>query len=65
MRAAIGMIILAVLLPTGQARGLKAHEVWQPLRRRDYHALRTLSEVAPVTRRSVQNQRHRAPLCLQ
>jgi hypothetical protein len=27
-------------------------EVWQPLRRRDYHALRSLSGVAPVTRRS-------------
>jgi len=48
----LGRIILAVLLPTGQARGLKAHEVWQPLRRRDYHALRSLSGVAPVTRRS-------------
>src|SRR5882724_9828203 len=35
-------IILAVLLA----------EVWQPLRRRDYHALRSLSGVAPVTRRS-------------
>src|SRR5467141_1425989 len=33
-------------------RVLKAHEVWQPLRRRDYHALRSLSGVAPVTRRS-------------
>src|SRR5437868_9911722 len=48
----LGRTILAVLLPTGQARGLKAHEVWQPLRRRDYHALRNLSGVAPVTRRS-------------
>jgi transposase len=38
----IGRTILAVLLG----------EVWQPLRRRDYHALRTLSGVAPVTRRS-------------
>ena len=38
----IGRIILAVLLA----------EVWQPLRRRDYHALRSLSGVAPVTRRS-------------
>ena len=38
----IGRTILAVLLG----------EVWQPLRRRDYYALRTLSGVAPVTRRS-------------
>jgi transposase len=38
----IGRIILATLLA----------EAWQPLRRRDYHALRTLSGVAPVTRRS-------------
>src|SRR6267143_765622 len=38
----LGRIILAVLLA----------EVWQPLRRRDYHALRSLSGVAPVTRRS-------------
>jgi hypothetical protein len=48
----LGRINLAALLPTGQARGLKAHEAWQPLRRRDYHALRCLSGVAPVTRRS-------------
>lgn len=27
-------------------------EAWQPLRQRDYHVLRTLSGVAPVTRRS-------------
>jgi transposase len=27
-------------------------EAWQPLRRRDYHALRCLSGIAPVTRRS-------------
>jgi len=38
----LGRIILAVVLA----------EVWQPLRRRDYHALRGLSGVAPVTRRS-------------
>lgn len=38
----LGRIILAVLLA----------EAWQPLRRRDYHALRCLSGVAPVTRRS-------------
>jgi transposase len=38
----LGRIILAVLLT----------EAWQPLRRRDYHALRPLSGVAPVTRRS-------------
>src|SRR5260370_20774072 len=38
----LGRIILAVLLA----------EVWQPLRRRDYHALRSLSGAAPVTRRS-------------
>ena len=38
----LGRIILAVLLAEG----------WQPLRRRDYHALRILSGVAPVTRRS-------------
>ncbi len=48
----LGRITLATLLPTGQARGLKAHEAWQPLQRRDYHALRLLSGVAPVTRRS-------------
>ena len=38
----IGRIVLATLLA----------EAWQPLRRRDYHALRTLCGVAPVTRRS-------------
>src|SRR5439155_6794179 len=38
----LGRIILAALLA----------EVWQPLRRRDYHALRSLSGVAPVTSRS-------------
>jgi transposase len=38
----LGRINLAVLLA----------EAWQPLRRRDYHALRSLSGVAPVTRRS-------------
>ena len=38
----LGRIILAVLIAEG----------WQPLRRRDYHALRILSGVAPVTRRS-------------
>jgi len=38
----LGRITLAVLLA----------EAWQPLRRRDYHALRCLSGVAPVTRRS-------------
>ena len=38
----LGRINLAVLLA----------EAWQPLRRRDYHALRCLSGVAPVTRRS-------------
>jgi hypothetical protein len=38
----LGTIILAVLLAGA----------WQPLRRRDYHALRCLSGVAPVTRRS-------------
>ena len=48
----LGRINLAVLLATGQARGLKAHEAWQPLGRRDYHALRCLSGVAPVTGRS-------------
>jgi transposase len=47
----LGRIILAVLLA----------QVWQPLRRRDYHALRTLSKVAPVTRRR-QNLRRRPPL---
>lgn len=35
----IGRIVLAVLLA----------EAWEPLRRRDYHALRTLCGVAPVT----------------
>jgi transposase len=38
----LGRIILAVLLA----------EASEPLRRRNYHALRTLSGVAPVTRRS-------------
>ena len=38
----LGRIILAVLLA----------EAWQPLGRRDYHALRCLSGVAPITRRS-------------
>jgi transposase len=38
----LGRITLAVLLA----------EASEPLRRRDYHALRTLSGVAPVTRRS-------------
>ena len=36
----LGRITLAALLA----------EAWQPLRRRDYHALRPLSGVAPVTR---------------
>jgi transposase len=38
----VGRVNLATLLA----------EAWQPLRRRDYHALRTLSGAAPVTRRS-------------
>ncbi len=38
----VGRIVLATLL--GEAA--------EPLRKRDYHALRTLSDVAPVTRRS-------------
>jgi transposase len=38
----VGRIVLATLLA----------EAPEPLRRRDYHALRTLSGVAPVTRRS-------------
>jgi transposase len=38
----IGRIVLATLIA----------EAAQPLRRRDYHALRTLSGVAPVTKRS-------------
>jgi len=38
----VGRIVLATLLA----------EASEPLRRRDYHALRTLSGVAPVTRRS-------------
>ena len=38
----VGRIVLATLL--GEAA--------EPLRKRDYHALRTLSGVAPVTRRS-------------
>ena len=38
----VGRINLATLLA----------EAWEPLRRRDYHALRALSGVAPVTRRS-------------
>ena len=32
--------------------GVLLSEAWQPLRRRDYHVLRCLSGVAPVTRRS-------------
>ena len=38
----VGRIVLATLLA----------EAAEPLRRRDYHALRTLSGVAPVTKRS-------------
>lgn len=38
----LGRIAIATLLA----------EAWEPLQRRDYHALRTLSGVAPVTRRS-------------
>ena len=38
----LGRITIATLLA----------EAWQPLRERDYHALRVLSGVAPVTRRS-------------
>jgi transposase len=38
----VGRIVLATLLA----------EAWEPLRRRDYHALRNLCGVAPVTRRS-------------
>jgi hypothetical protein len=38
----VGRIVLATLLA----------EAWEPLQRRDYHALRTLSGVAPVTKRS-------------
>lgn len=38
----LGRITLATLLA----------EAWEPLRQRDYHALRTLCGVAPVTRRS-------------
>jgi transposase len=38
----VGRIVLATLLA----------EAWQPLRRRDYHSLRALAGVAPVTRRS-------------
>jgi transposase len=38
----VGRIVLATLLT----------EAWEPLRRRDYHTLRALSGVAPVTRRS-------------
>lgn len=38
----IGLIVLAALLA----------EAWQPLKARDYHALRALSGVAPVTQRS-------------
>lgn len=38
----VGRIVLATLLS----------EAWEPLRRRDYHALRNLCGVAPVTRRS-------------
>lgn len=38
----VGRIVLATLLA----------EAWEPLRARDYHALRALSGIAPVTRRS-------------
>lgn len=38
----VGRIVLATLLA----------EAWEPLQRRDYHALRNLCGVAPVTRRS-------------
>jgi transposase len=38
----VGRIVLATLLA----------EAWEPLRRRDYHALRNLCGVAPVTKRS-------------
>ena len=38
----VGRIVLATLLA----------EAWEPLRQRDYHALRTLCGVAPVTKRS-------------
>jgi len=38
----LGRIILATLLA----------EAWEPLQRRDYHALRSLCAVAPVTKRS-------------
>ena len=38
----VGRIVLATLLA----------EAWEPLRTRDYHALRSLCGVAPVTRRS-------------
>jgi transposase len=38
----VGRIVLATLLA----------EAWEPLRERDYHALRSLCGVAPVTRRS-------------
>jgi transposase len=38
----VGRIVLATLLA----------EAWEPLRARDYHALRSLCGVAPVTRRS-------------
>jgi transposase len=38
----VGRIVLATLLA----------EAWEPLQRRDYHALRALSGVAPVTKRS-------------
>jgi len=38
----VGRIVLATLLA----------EAWEPLRNRDYHALRTLCGVAPVTKRS-------------
>jgi hypothetical protein len=41
-RSDVGRIVLAALLA----------EVLEPLRRRGYHALRTLSAVAPVTKRS-------------
>jgi len=44
-------------------------EACEPLQRRDYHALRTLSGAAPVTKRSGKScvviQRHACNTCLQ
>jgi transposase len=51
----LGRIILAVLLA----------EVWQPLRRRDYHAFAQPVRGGPGAPPQRQNLRHRPPICRQ